>query len=201
MVKDKLVLAGIGLALALGGQVVSAHARSQGPTHGLVKTMYMDGTARSLDQSPIGSLPPPRWNTTGFDDSSWVPVRAVPSSVGSCVQKSIYAVYRPLYTGKVYWGDSLMDHYLFRQTFWLPKAHDYYGSEVGVVGQFVAARYALYINGARINGSSFYQGIRYNIEKDLRVGRNVIAIDANAGSQTSCTGLQFRAVVHAAGIK
>jgi hypothetical protein len=206
MGKGKLVLAGIGLALALGGQAVPVHARSQGPTHGLVETMRMDGTARSLDQSSIGSVPPPLWNTPGFDDSSWVAVRPVASGVGSCVRKAIYAAYRSLYQAPIYWGDNLADHYLFRQTFSLPKAHDYYGSEVGVVGQLGASTVSIYVNGTQINAgyggsSSYYQGIRYNVEKYLRAGRNVIAINAYAGTTTTCTGLQFRAVVHAAGIK
>jgi hypothetical protein len=206
MVKGKLVLAGIGLALALGSQAVPAHAGAQGPARGTVETMHMDGTARSLDQSSIGSIPPPQWNTPRFDDSSWVPVRPVASGIGSCVRKAIYAVYRPSYSGAIYWGDNLTDHYLFRQTFSLPKAHDYYGSEIGVVGQFVASAFSIYINGTQVNtgyggSSSYYQEVRYNIEKDIRAGRNVIAINAYAGATTNCTGLQFRAVVHAAGIK
>ncbi len=163
MVKGKLVLAGIGLALALGSQAVPAHAGAQGPARGTVETMHMDGTARSLDQSSIGSIPPPQWNTPRFDDSSWVPVRPVASGIGSCVRKAIYAVYRPSYSGAIYWGDNLTDHYLFRQTFSLPKAHDYYGSEIGVVGQFVASAFSIYINGTQVNtgyggSSSYYQG-------------------------------------------
>ena len=173
---------------------------------GRIITIRLDGTARVLDQTPAGSIPPPRWAEPQFDDSAWALAAQVSPSMQSCVGKQVYTGYRALYPGAYYWGDLQTDHYLLRQAFTLPTARDYYGSEVGVIGSYATSAFYLYVNGHVLNldyrgNPTYYAGTRYNMEKYVRPGRNVIAINAYPNSSPQCSGLQLRAVIHATGAR
>lgn len=86
--------------------------------------------------------------------------------------------------------------YLFRQTLTLPAAHDYYGSEAGVVTS--ASAIALFVNGHQVTYTRL-SAARYAITQYLHAGRNVVGVYAQPAPR--CNALNVTVIARAAGVR
>ncbi len=195
----------LGLLLALGSSLVPAPAHAQSLARARVVIITLDATARALDMSPLGSTTPPNWYAPTFDASSWDRMRAVSSRTLACVRQHVGA---PWIARSAYWGPNPADTYLIRQPFILPRAHDYYGSELDLNAR---ASLVVYVNGHALSSGS-YSGSqqppyahteRYAIAPYFQKGPNVIATYALSASPmpaTACSGLAYTATLRATGV-
>jgi hypothetical protein len=109
-----LTHAALALTLVLTTFGGTALAYAQHLADGKVMTIRLDTTARVFDMSPTDSVAPPGWMAPSFDDSSWDHATTVESN----------AICTVVYKNGI-WGPQRSDSYLFRQTFFLPKAQSY----------------------------------------------------------------------------
>lgn len=196
------ITASLGLLLALGAVLVPALAHAQRPARALITTIRLDPAARVLDMSLTGATTPPQWSVPTFDDSSWDHAQPVAARTLARVRTYMGSAW----TSQVgYWGPNGHDNYLFRQTFVLPRAHDYYGSELDITA---VAYLGVTVNGRSIgyNASSTVpkNAGHYAIAAYLHGGTNVIAIYANAaslGSSQASSALMYTATLRATGVR
>jgi len=140
-----------------------------------------------------------RWTYADFDDSAWMQATQVTTPVQNCAASNISS-----WGGSTgYYGPSQIEHYIFRQSFQLPYAIDYYGSVLnlggtsGVLGD-------VYVNGNHIFGfgyddprppSNGFQQVA--IGQDLRAGSNVIAFELRPydvdAANNPCNAVTFTA--------
>jgi len=201
------VVSGLVVAATWGSGAVHAQR-----TAGLntTQTIQISGATKVLDlASGDESQAPPNWTSGSFDDSSWQPASQLSSDVASCASQ--YA--SGLQSLPSYWGANEGDQYLFRQSFTLPTANNYYGSVItfggNVSGDDTTTGVDLYINNQQvdaINASAFRHDA---IGKYLHSGTNVIAFYAaanNNGQELSpsgqpCSAVTFTANIVVTGVK
>jgi hypothetical protein len=148
-----------------------------------VMTIRLTTAARVFDMSPTGSTAPPGWMAPTFDDSSWDH-----ATTQACAAQTPlhYLGGSPAPTRRGVWGPNSEHTYLLRQTFVVPKAASYYGSELDYT-----TTAALFDNGAKIpalaiNGKSLYPQVDFNsphgqvaIVHYLQPGLNVLTAAVN----------------------
>lgn len=104
--------------------ISAMQASAASAAHARIENVRMSTEACVFDMSPLGSTPPPRWNALTFDDSAWDHATSYRRDPRSCPSNYWPNPYRS------YWGANVTGAYLFRQTFTIPKAANYYGSTI-----------------------------------------------------------------------
>jgi hypothetical protein len=191
----------LGLVLTLGAVLVPAPAHAHGAARALVTTMRLDPTARVLDMSLTGATLPPRWSDPTFDDSSWDHPQPVAPRVLACVRGYMGSAWT---TRVAYWGPNGHDAYLVRQTVALPRAHDYYGSELDLTAMtYLSVNVNGHALGDASSGGYYKHTERYALAAYLHSGVNVIAAYARAASTAAspaCSALMYTVTFHATGV-
>ncbi len=99
------------------------------------------------------------------------------------------------------------DSYLIRQPFTLPRAHDYYGSELDLNAR---GNLVVYVNGhvpstgrysSSLQPPAYAHTERYAIASYLRQGVNVIAAFVDPVPSAACSGLAYTATLRATGVQ
>lgn len=204
------VTASLGLLFALGSAFapVAPAAHAQYLARARVVTLSLDSTARVLDMSPLGSTLPLNWFAPTFDDSSWDHARAVSPGALACMRLRVGT---PWTARAAYWGPNPADTYIFRQPFTLPRAHDYYGSELDLNAR---ATLVVSVNGHSLSTGNDGSGSgqrppvahteRYSISPYLQQGANVIvtyAVSASPAPSAPCTGIAYMVTLRATGVR
>jgi hypothetical protein len=197
MNKASRIIGWAGLIIALSGQVASVHAQS--PSRAVIMTIRMSAVAKVFDLSPTGSEAPPQWTAATFDDSAWDHAQ-IPSDLYGCPGQNYWP------GGKPYWGANSSDHYLFRQTFSVPRAQNYYGSQLDFATPTNVL--TLTMNGKSLITKPWQYGgwDRIAIFRYLHRGLNVIAGEVKPSwdkynlKASTCNAISFAITLRAAGV-
>jgi len=171
---------------------VARPTNAQHPLDGTSQIIQIGGTgAKVYSQGSSDGDYPPNWTAPQFPDSTWNPPTQVSQTSSGC-NGSLIGWQTP-----GYYGSNQNNYYLFRQTFTLNQALDYYGSILnlgatsGVLGD-------IYVNGTEVTSrydapsGSFSQ---IAIGQYLQAGLNVIAFSLNPSAYDSannpCNAVTF----------
>lgn len=169
---------------------VARPTNAQHPLDGTSQVIQIGGTgAKVYSQGSSDGDYPPNWTAPQFPDSTWNPPSQVSQTSSGC-NGSLIGWQTP-----GYYGSNQNNYYLFRQTFTLNQALDYYGSILnlgatnGVLGD-------IYVNGTEV--TSRYDApsngfARIAIGQYLQTGLNVIAFSLKPS--TSCNAATFAATI------
>jgi len=171
-------------------------AASPAPPASLSKVLAISSVARVLDLGQNNGAQPSGWQNAGFDDSAWNPAILLPTGLATCVQGKL----SDWGNQPAYWGANQNDYYLFRRTFTLPPATDYYGSLLTVGGNIRSGDnntpFTVYVNGNQVvqtTNNDINFGV--SIGNNLHSGPNAVAIYAGPDSNNACSALTFTATI------
>ncbi len=162
----------------------------------ITKVLTISSAARALDLGQNNGAQPSGWQNADFDDSAWDSAAPLSPALAACVRGKL----SDWGNQPAYWGANQSDYYLFRRTFTLPPATDYYGSLLTVGGNIHNgdgnSQLTVYVNGAQVL-QTVSNDINWNyaIGDHLQAGPNVIAVYAGPDSGNACSALTFSATI------